>query len=78
MCLAQGHNTVTPVRLESAVSSQALHHCALIHFIVTNNMSLVGCYIMIGDITRWAATRGPLKRVPNGNVGYYNGNKTFS
>ena len=31
MCLAQGHNTVTPVRLEPAgpsVSSQALYHWA--------------------------------------------------
>ena len=28
MCLAQGYITVTPVRLEPAVSSQALYHCA--------------------------------------------------
>ena len=30
MCLAQGHNTVMPVRLElgPSVSSQAIYHCA--------------------------------------------------
>ena len=28
MCLAQGHNTVMPIRLEPSVSSQALYHCA--------------------------------------------------
>ena len=42
MCLAQGHNTVTPVKLgpASPVLSQALYHCALTNFEKTFNFGV--------------------------------------